>query len=86
MLGSFRYMHLIGLLAVAVQPRPGIPHKANCHKTGSVPQRRIKIQEQGREHPVLDSAYYELSPNQQSAYLDALDKQANQEKGEILFD
>ena len=55
-------------------------------KTGSVPQRRITIQARGREYPVLDPAYYELSPDQQSAYLDALDERADQREGETLFD
>ena len=69
-----------------MQPRPGIPHKASCHKTGSVPQRRITIQARGREYPVLDPACYELSPSQQSAYLDALDERADQQKGKPIFD
>ena len=56
-----------------VQPKP-------------VARQRITIQARGREYQVLDPAYYELSPDQQSAYLDALDERADQRKGETLFD
>ena len=59
---------------------------SGLQKIGSVPQRRITIQARGREYQVLDPAYYELSPNQQSAYLDVLDERADQRKGETLFD
>ena len=47
---------------------------------------RITVLARGREYPVLDPGYYELSPDQQSAYLDALDERADQRKGETLFD
>ena len=56
-----------------VQPKP-------------VARQRITIQARGREYPALDPGYYELSPDQQSAYLDALDERADQRKGETLFD
>ena len=59
---------------------------SGLQKIGSVPQRRITIQARGREYQVLDPAYYELSPDQQSAYLDVLDERADQRKGEPLFD
>ena len=49
-------------------------------------RQRITIQAQGREYPALDPGYYELSPDQQSAYLDALDDLEDRKKGEPLFD
>ena len=59
---------------------------SGLRNTSSVPKRRITIQARGREYPVLDPAYYELSPDQQSAYLDALDDLEDRKKGETLFD
>ena len=56
-----------------VQPKP-------------VARQRITIQARGREYPALDPGYYELSPDQQSAYLDSLDAIEDQKKGETLFD
>ena len=51
-----------------------------------VARQRITILARGREYPALDPGYYELSPDQQSAYLYALDERADQRKGETLFD
>ena len=59
--------------APPVQPKP-------------VARQRITIQARGREYPALDPGYYELSPDQQSAYLDALDDLEDRKKGVTLFD
>ena len=59
--------------APPVQPKP-------------VARQRITIQARGHEHPALDPGYYKLFPDQQSAYLDALDDLEDRKKGEILLD
>ena len=52
----------------------------------TVARQRITIQARGREYPALDPGYYELSPDQQGAYLDSLDALEDKKKGETLFD
>ena len=49
-------------------------------------RQRITIQARGREYPALDPGYYDLSPEQQTTYLDALDDRDNREQGETTFD
>ena len=73
--GVFRQETKAQLAALAETQKEMSPQTgtSGLQKTSSVPQRRITIQARWREYQVLDPAYYELSPDQQSAYLDALD-------------